>query len=126
MAEKLLSQLKGADWDAFADDLKPQLCTLKRTANGRLIAAIERLLVAVAGPPHAMMSLNTEPTSPALQVDVSSVVPTPVLTMEPNTPQSSGPPSTNAGAAEESADDNNSKVALDTTSPSPEVHVDDP
>ncbi len=104
-AEKLLSQLKGADWDVFADALKPELYALKKAAGNRQTAAVDRLIDAVSDSnrPGTPEPSHASPTS--LHVDVSSAGPTPVLTMEPNTPQSSGPPSTKASAAEETGDE---------------------
>ncbi len=153
VAEKLLSTLHGADREVFADVLRPQLAVLKRTTNARQVGAIDRLIAAVSfptppqsdggkqasTPPVLQVDLSAAsavaPTagsqgsapSPPLRVDVSSAAPTPVLTMEPNTPQSSGPPSTHASALGEPADDGSSKSALDsdTMASCPEVRVDE-
>jgi mRNA-binding protein PUF3 len=64
-----------------------------------------------------------------LQVDVNSAAPTPVLTMEPNTPQSSSPPSTNASAADDIVDETAASDlksgSTESTEMCPEVRVDE-
>lgn len=89
------------------EDIKPQLLALKKTSTGRQITAIDRLISAVSPPGQSSGGsvsgsvTSATPASPSLQVDVNSAAPTPVLTMEPNTPQSNSPPSTSSDTVEE-------------------------
>ncbi|WYZ40111.1 hypothetical protein EsH8_IV_000452 [Colletotrichum jinshuiense] len=100
--QKLLNQLEGGERDAFVEEMRPQFNTLRKTSTSRQLAAIDRLIYATQTPPSK---------SGGSQADTSSAAPTPVLTMEPNTPQSSSPPSTNASAVGEVADDDNKSGA---------------
>ncbi len=109
-AEKLLNHLVGAERESFVEEMKPQVHSLKKVSTGRQVAAVDRLMTAMATPTPPRSGSTPEndgagQAPPALQVDVSSAAPTPVLTMAPNTPQSSSPPSTNASAADEPVDD---------------------
>ncbi|KAF6793058.1 mRNA binding protein pumilio [Colletotrichum sojae] len=92
--QKLLHELKGEERMAFVEELKPQFAILRKSSNSRQVAAIDRLMSAAEKPGGS-------------QADANSAAPTPVLTMEPNSPQSSSPPSTNASAIGEIADDDN-------------------
>ncbi|KAK2066559.1 hypothetical protein P8C59_000365 [Phyllachora maydis] len=98
--QKLLSQLEGTDRDAFVEEMKPQFQALKKaSSNGKQIAAIDRLISAVSTPAPGTKNgtpASTAPTSPALQVDLSTTAPTPNLTTESNSPSSSSPSSTSA------------------------------
>lgn len=97
--------------------MKPQFVSLKKLGSGRQIAIIDRLINAASSPappkpgsgststPASALSVAAASPSLALRVDVNSAAPTPVLTMEPNSPQSSSPPSTNASAVGEAVDD---------------------
>ncbi|CAI4219193.1 unnamed protein product [Parascedosporium putredinis] len=102
---KMLNKLKGADREMFVEEMRPHLLALKKGSSSRQLQALEKLM----GPPpndsnsKASSNSGSRPASAhlalpsALQVD--SATPTPVLTMEPNSPQSSNPPSTNESAA---------------------------
>ncbi|KAF3355199.1 hypothetical protein VdG1_07063 [Verticillium dahliae VDG1] len=123
--QKLLNQLDGADREAFIEEMKPQFIALKKTSTGRQIAAIDRLIFAASSPapprPGSSKAMSGQNT-PALQVDSSA--PTPVLTMEPNSPQSSSPPSTNASAVGETAEEDR-KAQLHPRGASLQVQVED-
>ncbi|PNH42684.1 hypothetical protein VD0004_g4658 [Verticillium dahliae] len=123
--QKLLNQLDGADREAFIEEMKPQFIALKKTSTGRQIAAIDRLIFAASSPapprPGSSKAMSGQNT-PALQVDSSA--PTPVLTMEPNSPQSSSPPSTNASAVGETAEEDR-KAQLHPGGASLRVQVED-
>lgn len=107
LTEKILIQLKGAERERFVEHVKPHLATLRKFNAGKQLAAIEKLIFIAPLGPHRQTS-TTSPlglhhhTAPALNVtfgdiNVSSNVsttPTPMLTMEQNSPQSSGMPST--------------------------------
>ncbi|KAE9576903.1 Pumilio 2 [Colletotrichum fructicola] len=94
--QKLLNLIEGSEREAFIEEMKPQFNLLRKTSTSRQLAAIDRLL-------YATQTLPSK--SGGSQAD--STAPTPVLTMEPNSPQSSSPPSTNASAIGEVADDDN-------------------
>lgn len=104
--------------------MKPQFNSLKKNNSGRQIAAIDKIISAVE---HS--DAGSDGGAACLQVDVSSAAPTPVLTMEPNTPQSSSPPSTNAGANDDMADETGAMVAKpqgpESAEKCPEVRVDE-
>ena len=126
--------MEGEEREAFIEEMKPQFHSLKKVSTGRQIAAIDRLISAVSSPvPGKPASLSgsvagsvsgASPASPGLQVEVNSAAPTPVLTMEPNSPQSSSPPSTNASAIEDSAEEPTSTKEASAATP-PKVRVDD-
>ncbi|OLN81558.1 Pumilio-like protein 2 [Colletotrichum chlorophyti] len=97
--QKLLNQLDGPEREAFVEEMRPQFNTLRKTSTSRQLAAIDRLMVATTQTPT--------PKSGGSQADPGSAAPTPVLTMEPNSPQSSSPPSTSASAIGEVAEDDN-------------------
>ena len=88
--------------------MKPQFVSLKKASTGRQNMALDRLISATESPPPprpGSAPAPSVPTTPALPVDANSASPTPVLTMEPNTPQSSSPSSANASALGEVVDD---------------------
>jgi mRNA-binding protein PUF3 len=106
--EKLLNQLDGPERESFIEVMEPQFAALRKMVTGKQIAAIDRLMSAARSPVPSKpgsTSASSAPATPGLQVDVNSAAPTPVLTMEPNSPQSSSPPSTDASAAGDAADD---------------------
>lgn len=72
--EKLLDQLEGDEKDLLIEEMRPIYNVLKRGPTSRQISALDKLF------------------------DVSST-PTPGLTNESNSPQSSGRPSTSSSAA---------------------------
>ncbi|KAI0847845.1 ARM repeat-containing protein [Daldinia vernicosa] len=100
--QKLLQHLEGPDRESFIEEMRPHFANLKKFSSGRQMTALDRLMSA--------SSAGTSPTTPNLLVDVNSAAPTPSLTMEQNSPQSSSPPSTNA-SVEESMDEKNSKAS---------------
>ncbi|KAK7436161.1 hypothetical protein CaCOL14_009929 [Colletotrichum acutatum] len=101
--QKLLNQLEGAEREAFVEEMRPQFQTLRKTSTSRQLAAIDRLIYAT--------TQTTPSKSGGSQADTNSAAPTPVLTMEPNSPQSSSPPSTSASAVGEVAEDDNKSSA---------------
>lgn len=140
MVEKLLAQLKGAEREAFVEDIKPQLTQLKKYNYGKQIAAIEKLIfVAPTGPStgsHRQTASNASatpsygrgavpPQGPAITVDVSSAAPTPMLTMEQNSPESSNLPSATASTVDEAGDVGSSagKDAVKEAAGAPEVQI---
>lgn len=94
--QTLINTLQGQDKDVLVNEVKPLLASCKKACQGKQIAAIDRLTTAI----NNATPSSTAPTSPGLHVDVHSQVPTPNLTMGPNSPSSS-PPSTSDSAIEE-------------------------
>lgn len=103
LTEKLLAQLKGAERDAFVEDMKPQLLQLKKYNYGKQIAAIEKLIFTGLQPYMTHPSLVT-PASQTQPIEINSNAPTPMLTNGQNSPQSSSLPSTNVSTIEDSTD----------------------
>ncbi|KFZ16657.1 hypothetical protein V502_04987, partial [Pseudogymnoascus sp. VKM F-4520 (FW-2644)] len=132
VVQKLLAQLKGTERETFIEDIKPQLTQLKKYNYGKQIAAIEKLIfIAPTGPStsngngsHRQTASTASatpsfgrsaaaataaapgvPLGPAaiMTLDVS-VAPTPVLTMEQNSPESSNLPSATASTVDEGGD----------------------
>jgi mRNA-binding protein PUF3 len=105
----MLTKLDGVERDSFIEEMRPHFMALKRGSSTRQIQALEKLMAATSPSPAASKA-GSRPTSSALQVDVNSAAPTPMLTMEPNSPNSSSPPSTNASAAGDGPADDGSKT----------------
>ncbi|KAH8821529.1 armadillo-type protein [Xylogone sp. PMI_703] len=93
--QKLLGQLKGADRDAFIEEIKPQLSALKKYSYGKQIAAMEKVIY--AGQPYnnqQSQSSTSAATPPTQTQSLPIEIATPSLTNGDNTPQSSSLPST--------------------------------
>ncbi|KAI1173782.1 ARM repeat-containing protein [Nemania sp. FL0916] len=113
--QKLLDFLEGEEKWTFAQEIKAIVPLLRRQGNGRQNTALERLIAAcdTIPPPSTATGSNngsaattgTAPSTPNLAVEVSSAVPTPLLTTEQNSPQSTSPPSTSISTADEAADE---------------------
>ena len=103
LIEKLLAQLKGAEREAFVEDMKPQLVSLKRFNYGKQIAAIEKLIFNGPPPYTSAPSINA-PTAQTMPIEINSSAATPMLTNGQNSPQSSSLPSTNVSTIEEPAE----------------------
>lgn len=95
IAEKLLGQLKGPDYDAFVEQIKPQLASLKKFSYGKQITAIEKLLYTSTSQFDPSQS-----TSPPSQLDTSAAPSPPLLTGDAQSPQSSSLPSTNTSTVD--------------------------
>lgn len=108
--EKLLGQLKGAERNAFVEDLKPQLLALKKYNYGKQIAAIEKLIYDQDDSQQSYITSSTGPTSGAITqpMDSNSSAPTPLLTNGQNSPQSSSIPSANVSTIDDPADSTSS------------------
>ncbi|KAI0128524.1 armadillo-type protein [Xylariales sp. AK1849] len=96
--QKLHSRLSDEDKEDFRKEMEPQFASLKKTASGRQITAIDRLIAQsneAKGSSYSDNTLSTaaRPSTPGLQIDVNSTAPTPDLT-EHNSPESCSPPST--------------------------------
>ena len=123
LAEKLLAQLKGAERDAFVEDMKPQLLQLKKYNYGKQIAAIEKLIF--TGPqPYITPSSLVTPSSQTMPIEINSNAPTPMLTNGQNSPQSSSLPSTNVSTIDDPSDAAISHKHMDhNETPCPEVII---
>ena len=106
-----MNKLEGTDKDHLVEEMKPQFHALKKASTGRQIAAIDRLITAAGSP------VKGEDGAP-----VDSSAPTPSLTMEPNSPSSSHPPSTTPSAAGELVSDAG-KIVTNDEPELPEVHA---
>lgn len=107
--EKLLGQLEGTERELLVEEIKPQYFSLKKSGTSRQLQALEKLLGLSSG------STLTKTGSNGLQVDSSA--PTPSLTNETNSPQSSSPPSTSASAVGVPADDGVTKASVEGVTP---------
>ncbi|KAH6693827.1 pumilio domain-containing protein [Plectosphaerella plurivora] len=108
--QKLLDGMDdGPERQKLVKDMNAHFVTLKATLSGRQAQTVERLINATEGVKSPRRSRsrsgranndnsNVSRRSSTLRVDVNSSTPTPVLTMEQNSPQSSSPPSTNSSA----------------------------
>jgi len=94
--EKLLLQLRGTEYDAFVEQIKPQLQLVKRFSYGKQVGAIEKLVYTM--PPGASHPQNI-PTQPA-HMDTSAAPTPPLVTEDAQSPQSSSVPSTNTSTVD--------------------------
>ncbi|KAK8139149.1 armadillo-type protein [Apiospora sp. TS-2023a] len=124
--QKMLKTLKGEDRASFVTHLTPEVDSAKKNAPSRQVTAVEGL---INNPDENDPSSRTEmaqPDSPGLQLDVNSTSPTPGLTTEHNSPDSSSPPSTNSSAEEEVVHDHSrAKIAAAEGQPHLVVQVDE-
>ncbi|KAH6897243.1 armadillo-type protein [Thelonectria olida] len=90
--QKLLSQLEGTEKELLVEEIKSQYFILKKSGTSRQLQALEKLLGLGAG--------NTPVKTGANGSQTDSSAPTPGLTNESNSPQSSGPPSTSSSAVD--------------------------
>lgn len=87
--QKLLGQLEGNEKELLVEEIKPQFFALKRNGASRQLQALEKLLGLGNGAANSRNEGNG---------DSNSIAPTPSLTNETNSPQSSSPPSTHVSA----------------------------
>jgi mRNA-binding protein PUF3 len=112
--------LKGAERDAFVEDMKPQLLQLKKYNYGKQIAAIEKLIF--TGPQSYITSSSVvTPLAQTMPIEISSNAPTPMLTNGQNSPQSSSLPSTNVSTIDDPTDGTISSKHMEK--PCPEVII---
>lgn len=123
--EKLLGQLKGAEREQLVEDIKPQLLALKKYNFGKQIAAIEKLIFTGPVPPNghsygpqtSMVPSSVTKTQP---LDINSAVPTPLLTMEQNSPRSSSLSSANVSTVDGPTDP---KASMEKVTPEVTIHT---
>jgi mRNA-binding protein PUF3 len=96
--------LQGEERVSFIEELRPHIANSKKQGPLRQIAALERKITELTlssstngGP----VTGSTAPSTPNLVVEVSSDVPTPCLTTEQNSPESTSPPSTSISATDD-------------------------
>ncbi|KAI1128066.1 ARM repeat-containing protein [Nemania abortiva] len=132
--QKLLDCLEGEEKATFAQEVRAVVSQLRRQGNSRQNTALDRLLTACEAVPLLSAPTNgtngyatnsgTAPSTPNLAVEVSSTVPTPLLTTEQNSPQSSSPPSTSISTADEATEEAKAaEVSPSSVTSSSPVHV---
>ncbi|KAI1154666.1 ARM repeat-containing protein [Nemania diffusa] len=132
--QKLLDCLEGEQKASFAQEVQAVVPQVRRQGNGRQNTALERLISACEAVPPTSASTNntngypastgTAPSTPNLAIEASSAVPTPLLSTEQNSPQSSSPPSTSISTTDEGSEAKKvTKVSLLPMAPSSLVHV---
>ena len=101
--EKLLTQLKGSEYDEFFEFIKPQLALQKRFGSGKNITAIEKVIY--SSPPNGPPLHSNNSLPPPMPIPINtSAAPTPPLVLgDGNSPQSSSIPSTTASSIAEVA-----------------------
>ncbi|RYP87953.1 hypothetical protein DL769_000405 [Monosporascus sp. CRB-8-3] len=108
--QSMLHFLEGPERESFIREVTTQCAQLRRWGGGgsaKQIAAIDRLLAQATqaqldnGTGSRPTVTTTTPSSPGLQGNLTSTAPTPPLTTRQSSPQSSGPPSTDAGPSED-------------------------
>ncbi|OAA78256.1 Armadillo-type fold domain containing protein [Akanthomyces lecanii RCEF 1005] len=102
--QKLLGQLHGAEKELLVEEIKPQFFTLKKNGASRQLQALEKLL-----------GLGSRGEGD------HSATPTPALTNETSSPQTSSPPSTHVSAVSLASADA-SKKASSAASGAVKVH----
>ncbi|KAM0436777.1 hypothetical protein ACHAPT_002488 [Fusarium lateritium] len=122
--QKLLMRLEPGEKELLAEKIRPLLDELRRSGTSKQIQAITKLLEQEDGSSTATSAMTPASTPSAtpdlrtrdsLDVDVNSSTPTPVLTNESTSPQSSGPPSTNASAFGGPTSDDTDKLENEAT-----------
>jgi mRNA-binding protein PUF3 len=115
--EKLIERLEGAEKVSFCEEVKTQIAIMKKQGNGqgRQVQALERIIsgnapvrlasTSISSTNRGAATTGTAPSTPNLIVDVGSAVPTPSLTTEQNSPQSSSPPSTSISTTDEATEE---------------------
>lgn len=99
-AEKILTQLRGVEWDEFADLVKAQLVLLKRFSYVKQIASVEKLLYHGLG----AVDVRHDTNGHMLSAIDTSAAPTPLLISgDSQSPQSSSHPSTHANSIDATA-----------------------
>lgn len=94
-----MGQLHGAEKEMLVEEIKPQFFTLKKNGSSRQLQALEKLL-----------GLGTGQRSDG-QTDGISLTPTPALTNETSSPQTSSPPSTHVSAVGLTSEDGPKKYS---------------
>ncbi|KAJ2904271.1 putative pumilio domain-containing protein [Zalerion maritima] len=123
--QKFLKYLRGEERARFVEELQPCVHQMKKISTGRTINALDRLIqMATEGPSQNTPSPSERGGRRSLHIDSNSASHTPVLTREPNTPQSSDPPSTNVSAVGEATSEA-LKAQVNGTGPDGRVEVND-
>ncbi|RYP49365.1 hypothetical protein DL768_004925 [Monosporascus sp. mg162] len=131
VVQSMLHFLEGPERESFTREVTNQCAQLRKWGGGgsaKQIAAIDRLLAQATqaqlddGTGTMPPATTTTPSSPGLQGNLTSTAPTPPLTTRQSSPQSSGPPSTDAGPSEDPVADKGGSSSLDAQ-PNSVVHV---
>ena len=99
LKEKLLTQLQGQEWTAFAEPVKVQVALLKRFSYGKQVHSVEKLLYGGHIPPHLLNSGLLPP-----EIDTSAAPTPPLVPGDSQSPQSSSHPSTHANSIDAATD----------------------
>ncbi|KAI0417335.1 ARM repeat-containing protein [Xylaria grammica] len=128
VVQKMVEYLQGPEKTAFASNVMDYIPLLKKPGGGRQNAGLDRLYAAVQpvlNPSESdtrgdATTAGTAPSTPNLAVEASSAVPTPSLTTEQNSPQSSSPPSTSISTIDETSEEaKTATVSRPEKAPSP-------
>ncbi|RWA09870.1 hypothetical protein EKO27_g5237 [Xylaria grammica] len=128
VVQKMVEYLQGPEKTAFASNVMDYIPLLKKPGGGRQNAGLDRLYAAVQpvlNPSEGdtkgdATTAGTAPSTPNLAVEASSAVPTPSLTTEQNSPQSSSPPSTSISTIDETSEEaKTATVSRPEKAPSP-------
>ncbi|KAI1350459.1 ARM repeat-containing protein [Xylaria sp. FL0043] len=109
--QKMVEKLEGPERLTFASEVKAYIPILRKQGGGRQNAGLDRLATAVdtvfltSDTNGSATTAGTAPSTPSLAVEMNSAVPTPLLTTEQNSPQSSSPPSTSISTTDEAGED---------------------
>lgn len=98
--EKLLLLLRGAEYDHFVNQVKPELQTIKRVSYGKQVGALEKLVYSAPNNSSSTPVPVPEHASPPTPFDASAVPTPPLLTEDTQSPQSSSLPSTNTSTVD--------------------------
>ncbi|TGJ78323.1 hypothetical protein E0Z10_g10445 [Xylaria hypoxylon] len=113
VVQKMVEYLQGPEKLAFVSEVMDYIPLLKKQGAGRQNAGLDRLYAAVQDVLNPSASdtngdaaaAGTAPSTPNLAIEASSAVPTPLLTTEQNSPQSSSPPSTSISTIDETSEE---------------------
>lgn len=132
--QKLIKGLEGDAQAAFVVQINTLIPQLSSRCGARQNAGLERLVAVtkeVTSPEASTNNVNgcaatvgTAPSTPNIAIGEGSTIPTPALTTEQSSPQSSSPPSTNISTADDASDDLKTvQASLSDEGPLSPVHV---
>ncbi|KAL8791669.1 MAG: hypothetical protein Q9195_005752 [Heterodermia aff. obscurata] len=96
--QKLLTQLKGSEYDEFFEFIKPQLALQKRFGSGKNITAIEKVIYSSSPNGPTLHSNNSLTSSMPVPINTSAAPTPPLVLGDGSSPQSSSIPSTTASS----------------------------
>ena len=102
--EKLLTLLKGTEFDEFVEFVKPQLAIQKRFGSGKNIAAIEKSVYSSSTHVPTLHTNKSLPPPLPPPIDTSAAPTPPLVPGDGPSPPTSSVPSTNASYIAEVAE----------------------